>query len=433
MGSYSPISEIKIKNFRNLGDISLNFNDSPIIALIGENESGKTSIVKAFGVCAMHADSRSQKDFIRDGSNGFGVQIVLEDGSNITRIKTPTLNRYIVNRADGSTWEANKLDSGTPAEVQKIMGLIEEPETKEPLHIRTYEDQLLFVVTPASTNYKVMYNALKISQLTKAIQMGSREANDLRADINSKNTSIETLNQSISKIKTFDVEPLIIMRDRLQKNISEIYKLDKAISLLDSIDSQKNELSALNMLSDNNISEIDLADVVRFNQIGNLIDNIEQLKNRESTFSKLSSIEPVRIELIEKLNLALVRSEELRKMQLESKNYISLSEVSSINEVEMQSILRVESILNRIESNKALLNTYQKVLEISEVSNSELESIVKMDRVINFQNEIINAKSGLDKINEFIDGVLNWMKQIGVATASCPKCGESIVIDTNAT
>ena len=35
------------------------------------------------------------------------------------------------------------------------MGMVTEPETKEFLHIRTYEDQLLFVVTTASANYKM--------------------------------------------------------------------------------------------------------------------------------------------------------------------------------------------------------------------------------------------------------------------------------------
>ena len=77
MYSYSPIKTIYIKNFRNIGEAIIDFTESPIISLIGENEAGKTSVVKAFAVAALHAYPRDQKDFIRDGTNGFGVCIEL--------------------------------------------------------------------------------------------------------------------------------------------------------------------------------------------------------------------------------------------------------------------------------------------------------------------------------------------------------------------
>ena len=96
MYTYSPIKTIYIKNFRNIGEATIDFDESPIVCLIGENEAGKTSVVKAFAVAALHAYPRDQKDFIRDGTNGFGVCLELKDGSKITRIKTSTLNKYTV-------------------------------------------------------------------------------------------------------------------------------------------------------------------------------------------------------------------------------------------------------------------------------------------------------------------------------------------------
>lgn len=38
MYTYSPIKKITIKNFRNIGEAVIDFEDSPIISLIGENE-----------------------------------------------------------------------------------------------------------------------------------------------------------------------------------------------------------------------------------------------------------------------------------------------------------------------------------------------------------------------------------------------------------
>ena len=94
---YSPISKIGIKNFRNLGEVEIDFTESPIVCLVGENEAGKTSVIKAFSVCALHSSPRDQKDYIRDGTQMFGVAIVLEDGSQIVRLKTKDVNNKLRN------------------------------------------------------------------------------------------------------------------------------------------------------------------------------------------------------------------------------------------------------------------------------------------------------------------------------------------------
>ena len=106
---YSPIKKIYIKNFRNLGEVEIDFTESPIVCLLGENEAGKTSVIKAFSVCALHSTPRDQKDYIRDGTQMFGVKIELQDGSSVTRLKTATVNKYVVEKADGTKWETNKI------------------------------------------------------------------------------------------------------------------------------------------------------------------------------------------------------------------------------------------------------------------------------------------------------------------------------------
>ena len=81
MYSYSPIKQMVVRNFRNIGDVTVSFDESPIVSLIGENESGKTSLVKAFSACAINSDYTSQKEFIRAGTPAFGVMIELRAGA----------------------------------------------------------------------------------------------------------------------------------------------------------------------------------------------------------------------------------------------------------------------------------------------------------------------------------------------------------------
>ena len=124
MYDYSPIRKLYIRNFRNLGDVELDFSKSPIITLVGENEAGKTSVIKAFTTCALHANPRDQKDYIRDGTRMFGVSIELENGQRVTRIKEASgINSYQITDSQGNlVFNTNKLAEGLPEEVQKIIG-----------------------------------------------------------------------------------------------------------------------------------------------------------------------------------------------------------------------------------------------------------------------------------------------------------------------
>ena len=428
MYSYSPIKSIQVKNFRNIGEAVIDFTESPIVSLIGENESGKTSIVKAFGVCAMHADPRSQKDYIRDGTTGFGVAIELQDGTQIIRMKTGTANRYVVKKPDGTMWDASKLEHEVPKAVQEVMGMIEEPETKEPLHIRTYEDQLLFVVTPASTNYKVMYDALKISQITKAIKAGSVEANSLKAKIGDTDTSIATLRGSLARIKTFDIEPLLNIRNKLSGDLRIVEKLDAISSLIDDIEKKKKQLGALELLESSGISEIDTAEVMRLDSIGRVLSEIDTMRAKESAYREIISAEEVDVATLAKINTAYDKVVEIEAMSKRAEIYEDIVGADSISEFEISAFSRLDDILTQQEKYQRLLGIYN-FDGISEVEMADLTAIDKLTQAIGYTGQIQTWKSEYEQYTAYINSVENWMKQIGVATADCPKCGEAVIID----
>ena len=235
MGSkYSKIDKIRIKNFRCLGDVELDFKESPIISLVGSNESGKTSVVKALAVGGMNAYPTRQKKYIKTGQRGFEIKIKLEDGTEIERSKTSTINRLnVTNTANGTTFETEKIDrgEGQPKALQEVMGLVEEPDTGEFLHIRTYEDNLLFVTTPTSTNYKVFYEALKVSNLTNAIKRGNTEALTVNRNITKTNTEMSYIKKQLDNIVDLDVETLQKVYEKISKLRNIVNKVQVAKSL----------------------------------------------------------------------------------------------------------------------------------------------------------------------------------------------------------
>lgn len=428
MYSYSPIKTMKVKNFRNIGEVTIDFTESPIVTLVGENESGKTSIVKAFGVCAMHADPRSQKDYIRDGTSGFGVAIELEDGTQIVRIKQSNANRYMVKHTDGTTWDANKLENEVPKAVQEVMGLIEEPETKEFLHIRTYEDQLLFVVTPASTNYKVMYDALKISQITKAIKAGSTEANTLKSDISQAETSIDTLRKSLSSIRTYDIEPLLNIRNKLTDDLAIISKMEAIVNLKNDLEHKKNQLGSIALLDEHGVSDINTLEVSILDSIGRVLDGISDNKRKLELYSSLDSAESIDVGVISRIEAIFDNKNQLKKLMDNSSIYRELSSIEPISQVEISLISSIESTMQSLASYNKLVQIYN-LGESQAIPEGEFYMIDKMNRVINYRFDIEDKKQKLSYCEAWETSILDWMKQVGVYTKSCPKCGEDIVID----
>ena len=428
MYSYSPIKEIQIRNFRNIGDVTLDFNDSPIITLIGENESGKTSCVKAFGVCAMHQNARGQKDYIRDGTNGFGVAIILQDGTQVIRLKTTTRHTYQVKKPDGTTWTADKLDNTVPLAVQEVMGLIEEPETKELLQIRTYEDQLLFVVTPSSTNYKVMYDALKISNITRAIKIGSKEANELKAAISSSDANIDAFRRSINAIKIFDIEPLLNLREHIKTNRDILNKLASAIQIKDSIEKARTRLGALSLLDKENVQLIDEAEAFRLNNVSRLLENISKAKIELSKYSEILAAEQIDESVVSNVVSAYSRKQIIDDMQKRNRAYIELSNVEDIDELVISRFEDARSTIDKLNRDRGRLKIYEDN-NLEELSDTALSNLNKIETVIKYRDSINNGNQVIKQYSDYIDQIVEYLKSLGVATTDCPRCGESIVID----
>lgn len=432
MYSYSPIKQVYIKNFRNLGEVTIDFKDSPIVSLIGENEQGKTSVVKAIAVCAMHATPRDQKDYIRDGTKGFGVAIELEDGTQVVRMKMATANSYRVTYPKGPdgnpikpTWEAAKLSNDLPQAVQDVMGMIEEPETKEFLHIRTYEDQLLFVTTASSTNYKVMYNALKISQLVDAIKLGSKEANALKTSINQKEIQAETLDTQAKSLKIYDLEPLQNIRDRLKNEVAQLNKLDRALELKKKIEVQTREVGELSKLS--SIPEISITLVMSLDKAYRVLDNLKELDRMYRTYSLADSLEEIDLNSYYNIYNAHVRYERLKNSEQQSRNYIAVNGLSEININEVSNLQRAIALQRKIEADTNKLQTLN--ISSAAVQDSDLTVYNRTYKALGLIQRNKQLEEAKVQIDNYCDAVIKWMKDIGVATETCPKCGETIVID----
>lgn len=426
---YSPIKQIWIKDFRNIGEVKVNFDESPIVSLIGENEAGKTSVVKAFSVCALHSTPKDQKDYIRDGTNGFGVEIELEDGTVITRIKTTTGNRYRVKNPDGTVYDTTKIDSSSaPVEVQRVMGMIEEPETKEYLQVRTYEDQLLFVVTPASTNYKVMYDALKVDQITRAIKSGSKEVNELKHVIDANENGIQTLTNSLKAVKVYDITSLLNIKARLESELAVINSLEEAAGLVDRIKRAEAELGAIAEIDKAGLQDISELEAVQISDSLSLLTKLTRLNKLLSTYSLADTAENIDIPVYQSIIDTYIKKVELDRAIFANESMVRIGEAEEVNEVELITMTSIAELRDKLSS---LTNQLRKIDTAGAelIEQSDFNTVTMLESVNAGFTRLGQLETAYKQCDDYCSQVQSYLKSIGAAVETCPNCGEDIVID----
>lgn len=379
--NYSQIKSIEVKNFRNIVDTCVNFDESPIVCLVGDNESGKTSFNLAVSVLAGHKNPKEQRSYIREGTNGFGVLLTLEDGHQITRIKSNNMNGYMIKQGEEVKYQTSKIGEGLPVQVSELMGIIEEPETGEFLQFRTYEDNVLFAYTTASTNYKMIYGALKVEQLTKAIAIGNNEANELKAEKNRLEIASGTVMGQIKSINIIDTSNLEKVSKRVRDMLSSSTKVKELVESRERI-----------KIIEESIPSVDgISEITGMEQLQSLYRLSELLADSKVNIIDTDGIEE--IDLMPRLD-SLYRLKELLE---ESKK--DVADVNGIEEIDVGLVSKLESISNLIQQRNKLL----QLVEESEAVRKEQELLEKEQ-----------------------ESLLEELKANGVKIISCPRCGEAI-------
>lgn len=430
MYNYTPISKLYIRNFRNLGDVEISFKESPIVTLVGENEAGKTSVIKSFATCALNANPRDQKDYIRDGTKMFGVCIELEDGTQVTRIKELSgINSYQIKDPSGNmVFSTNKLSEGLPIEVQKLIGLIAEPETNEFLHIRTYEDKLLFVVTPNSTNYKVMYNALKVEQLTKAIKNGSNEVNALRGEINTNELSIQTLGAQARDIRIVDIEPLKEVRDRIKSQLAILDRIEALKVLVDKVNNCEEQLGALALLDRFKLEPINEVLAIKLNSTSRLFNKNLESANLLSRFSELNDLSEIDTNIINRVSSLIDKKASLEDKIRRAGSLVHVSELAEISEIVPVHLNKLGTLIYKLKTDTEQLS-HIDVSSCNEIEQSLIDSMTKIFKVVPLIEKVKADTEEEKKMTDYVVQVEDYLKQCGVAMESCPKCGEAVIFD----
>lgn len=224
-------------SFTPSGDHSQGWHSDRILNIKGFNDSGKSALLVATGVCLLNAYARKSKSFIRDGAEFFRVTVSFDDGVQIMRERHRNgLGLYEMSK-DGTlvyTTRAGDLLTAVddiPGPIAEYLGL--HPD----LNMRRRTDPMLLVSTSGSENFKFLNDVLKTEELSGAAQDASAAANEMNANIDGLQVKLEATQQMLDNYWQDDtfltlVEQDVAQEEELEHNVDI---LAGSLSLLESL------------------------------------------------------------------------------------------------------------------------------------------------------------------------------------------------------
>lgn len=422
---YSPIKRWGIKNFRNLGEVDFSF-DTPIVTLVGDNEAGKTSVVKTFAVLGANGYATEQKDYIRDNTKGFSIECELSNGTTVKRVKTASENAFEIIGAGGEVYAADKIDRGygTPVELERVMGMMVEPETKELLQIRTYEDSLLFVLTKSSENYKVMYNALKVGNLTRAISVGNQQANGYRNAIDEYSVKAETLESELESIKDIDIASAVRLKGEIERLSRIVTGLTGLIKRLDAADESEARLRVYAGVS--GLKEESESVGHSFKGLVERLGAQERVATRLRAVSKIDSVSLERdVDGVVKL-LSRLRDSERLKSAAEI-----FTELNTVREERESVVTGLLALSKRVSDGERLERAVSAFTGLPR-GEVEISPISRLKGLIERIESLNSEEAELSRVREKAEESYAALKATGAEVIVCPNCGADIVITGSA-
>lgn len=432
MGTYSKIQAMRIKNFRCLGDVLLDFSASPIVSLVAPNEAGKTSVIKAIISLMYNSNQREGKNYIRTGTDGYQCLMQFEDGKIVERARTEAANIYRLFENGKLISESLKLDNGEiPPVIKELMGVIEDCETGELMNIRTYEDMLLFVLSKGSDNYKTMYNALKVENITNAMKNGKAEAAALKNDISATEISMASFNEQIKAIRLHDMTPVVNIRDRVTKEIDIVNKSHNILARKEHADSMETKLGVYGELA--NASNINVIEASLLNTINNARNRHDVLIKEIAKSKDIEALENIEYAEALKMESILSRIKTLRELESRNKHSDGIDSVMIINTSALERMSKVKEFIQRLEHIDA-----SRAEAITNLDGVRYENVEKMERVFGLLQKAESKEEVLKEHETELEEAINKLKELGHYdeelggfVKKCDNCGETVVVTLN--
>lgn len=292
---YSKITSVEVTNFMVYGHAKMVFDEQGIINLKGYNSSGKSSMLKAIGVCLFDLYPKDQAKLIKHGQDYFRIVITFDDGVSIVRDKYSNGQSLYEMYKDGkcvlSTKEGRRLSKvdGVPEPIQTYLGLC--ITSVGCLNYQTRQDPLWLVETTGSDNYASLNEVLRTEEISRASALINSDRNKMNSDI----TVVEAERTATTNARLDAEKYTLSLYTALEQK--EAY----CKTLLGRYDAIRHIMECSNSLGSlRKIPAVEKVDTSRLSAIAN-IDSLADKASTLKRYPKLKSIAVDRLNTLESL------------------------------------------------------------------------------------------------------------------------------------
>lgn len=375
----------EVYNFMSLTHAKFEFDEQGIINILGYNDSGKSSALRALEVNMYNRFPQSQLSFIQSGQDYFRVISVWSDG--IVIIKDKYLNGqglYEMWKGDTCLYTSKKNGvltkiADVPLCIQEYFNLVKFEDSY--LNSRSCFEKQFLVQTTGSENYTALNTVLRSEELSTAGSLINADRNKLASDISVADTELS------------------VYRSQYKEGIEITEELVSTLKRHDEL--------------------LDVSDE-RLSSIGSLKETMEKING----IVDIPAIPSVSLEQLSVLTSIIDSSKQLT----------GIPDIPALNLVSVGQLDLLSEVLN---ANKALSGIPDIPL-IASVNYEQLESLSGILKCLSScdenSRELQDIDASLARLKTESEDIETRIKDFGIKTVRCKNCGALVEVggDSNA-
>lgn len=293
------ILKVHICNFQKHANLKLDFN-SNINVITGLTDCGKSGIFRALEwVC--NFSNISESDYRKEGTKETSVKIWLDNSFQIERVRSNTINRYILSQDDSEDKIFDNFGRNTPEEIAEVLGISTIDIENEHINLNfANQDQLNFLLdsTYSDTFKAKLFNKLTgnevldvlFKELNKESLRFNREIKETEENLKRQEEQLSEYSLSYKSLK----KKLCMVTEQYEKVKEEIEIYEHLKDLSDKLkvnQEQENEVkdkvSQIKIVSDKKLKDLkkqaeDLKVIQELSyELEAINDNLKSLSNKK--------------------------------------------------------------------------------------------------------------------------------------------------------
>lgn len=390
------IKRLKIENFQSISKIEFNYDETGVFYYRGDNNIGKSSILKAINTLFFNASNLTYKSYIRDGEGSFYIS--MEDfNGNIVQLARGIEDFYVWT-INGESGRYDRTSGRVPGELVDYFEMYYDEKTKECANIRLPRATLLGVDSTAGENNYLLQKALNSEMYTLAYKKADSKRKSIQKEVdllfkyydnvkeNIQGMSLEEDARKISEMNNY--------KSVLESEYKKLESIEGMFSIIKDTLSYKKEF--------NNLTEA----VELFDSYEEEFLKYEELEKLDNLFIKLSQLEESKVKVDD---LVSHSNDTLSKIE---------DNIKELEEIEVLSKI----VLDMLSKRKEL----KKLDNVDELDDEVIEELNRYDKVTECLNSYLRYNELLkdnENIGEELDNLLKEEKELEEELGYCPVCG----------